>query len=162
MTSKGGPEFSNVFGLAIAAAVGFNAHATEAAPLDKLIGAWKGKGTAVFEGNHREKVDCRAYYTGGGRQLNVAVRCASASYKIEIRSKLENTDGRLTGTWEERTFNATGQTSGTINAERMSLAVEGGGLQASMIVNYGGGNQQVRIRTKGVKLQSVSIQLARN
>jgi hypothetical protein len=133
-----------------------------AAQLDKLIGAWKGQGTAVFEGNRSERINCRAYYTGGGEQLNIAVRCASTSYKIEIRSKLEKNGAQLSGTWEERTFNASGATTGTINEERMRLAVEGGGLQASMTVNYGGDNQQVRIRTRGVQLQSVSIVLARN
>ncbi len=134
----------------------------KAVQLEKLLGSWKGRGTAVFEGNKREAVRCNAYYTGGGERLKLAVRCASTSYKIEIRSKLETNGSLVNGTWEERTFNAAGETTGTINDDRLWLTVVGGGLKASMTVSYTGANQKVNIRTEGVHLQSVDIDLARN
>ena len=53
-----------------------------------------------------------AYYTGGGSQLGLAILCKSESSNIHIRSKLSQSGGRITGTWEERTFNAEGNASG--------------------------------------------------
>ena len=133
-----------------------------ASPTQKLIGAWSGRGTAVFEGNKSERIKCNAYYTGAARKINIAVRCASASYKIEIRSKLTNSSGRLTGTWEERTFNAAGDTNGSINDERLRLTVRGGGLTASMRIDFEDTAQNIYIRTRGVKLKSVQIALSKS
>ena len=133
----------------------------EASPTKRLLGTWAGRGVARFEGNKSERIKCNAYYTGGGRKLNIAVRCASTSYKIEIRSKLENRSGRLTGTWEERTFNASGQTSGSINDERIRLSINGGGLTASMAVQFNDTEQNIKVRTDGSQLKSVAIDLSR-
>ena len=133
-----------------------------ASPTQKLIGAWSGRGTATFEGNRSERIKCNAYYTGKAPKINIAVRCASASYKIEIRSKLTNQSGRLTGTWEERTFNAAGDTKGSINDERLRLTVRGGGLTASMRIDFEDSAQSIYIRTQGVKLKSVRIALSKS
>jgi len=133
-----------------------------ASPTQKLIGAWSGRGTAVFEGNRSERVKCNAYYTGKARKINIAVRCASASYKIEIRSKLTNQAGRLSGTWEERTFNATGDTKGSINDDGLRLTVRGGGLTASMRIDFENAGQNIFIKTQGVQLKSVRIALSKS
>lgn len=152
-------------GLAIACLASATAVATasraEASPTKRLLGTWAGRGVARFEGNKSERIKCNAYYTGGGRKLNIAVRCASTSYKIEIRSKLENRSGRLTGTWEERTFNASGQTSGSISEERIRLSINGGGLSASMAVQFNDTEQNIKVRADGSQLKSVAIDLSR-
>ena len=134
----------------------------EASPTKRLLGAWAGRGTARFEGNRRERIKCNAYYTGGGSKLNIAVRCASVSYKIEIRSKLAHSGGRVSGTWEERTFNASGATSGSLSDDRLRLNVEGGGLTASMAIDFSESKQKIKISTAGVTLKSVAINLARS
>ncbi len=133
----------------------------QASPAKRLLGAWSGRGTARFEGDRSERIRCNAYYTGTAQKLNIAVRCASPSYKIEIRSKLENRAGRLSGTWEERTFNASGETKGSINDQRLKLSINGGGLQASMAVEFNDKKQQIKVRTAGVTLKSVAVNLAR-
>ncbi|MGI9524163.1 MAG: hypothetical protein ACR2PG_21215 [Hyphomicrobiaceae bacterium] len=133
----------------------------QASPVQTLLGAWAGRGTARFEGNRSERIKCNAYYTGGGAKLNIAVRCASPSYKIEIRSKLKNSSGRLSGTWEERNFNAAGQSSGSISEKRLDLSINGGGLTASMAVLFDSKKQKIDVRTGGVDLKSVAIDLRR-
>lgn len=144
-----------------AAAVSLSTGA-QASPTSRLLGTWAGRGVAHFEGNKSERIKCNAYYTGGGKQLNIAVRCASTSYKIEIRSKLENESGRLSGTWEERTFNASGNTSGSINDERIRLSIKGGGLTASMAVQFSEDTQNINVRADGSQLKSVAINLSRS
>ncbi len=94
-------------------------------PFDSLLGSWGGTGEIRLDKGRRERIKCNAYYTGGGSQLGLAIRCNSDSYKIEIRSKLSYSGGRLSGNWEERTFNATGSASGTATPSRIALSITG-------------------------------------
>ena len=77
-------------------------------PFDTLLGSWGGSGEIRLDKGRKERIKCNAYYTGGGSDLGLAIRCQSDNYKIEIRSKLSYSGGRLSGNWEERTFNASG------------------------------------------------------
>ena len=106
-------------------------------PFDTLLGSW------------------------GGSDLGLAIRCQSDNYKIEIRSKLSYSGGRLSGNWEERTFNASGTASGTASPNKISLAIKGG-VTASMLVSFTKSSQSVNISVQGVALQGVRISLARS
>jgi hypothetical protein len=130
-------------------------------PFDGLLGSWGGTGEIRLDKGRRERIKCNAYYTGGGSQLGLAIRCNSDSYKIEIRSKLSYSGGRLTGNWEERTFNATGSASGTATPSRISLSIRGG-VSGTMVVSYTKSRQSVSISTQGIALQGVSITLGRS
>ena len=131
-----------------------------AGTLDQLAGSWGGSGTYTLNDGSREKLRCDAFYTGSSGQLNMAIRCTGATNKIEIRSKLRETGTSLSGTWEERTYNAEGTASGTASGSRLSLSIQGG-VSGSMDVSYTGSNQNVSISTIGIPLKSVSISLKR-
>lgn len=128
-----------------------------------LDGSWSGRGSVRFSDGKSERIACRAYYNpkGAGTELGLAIRCASVSYKIEIRASLLNKDGRLTGRWEERTFNAGGNVTGRASAGNIKMDIAGGGLTASMSVSYGGSTQAVSISTEGSNLKGVTINLSR-
>ena len=79
---------------------------------DTLLGSWRGSGQILLSDGRRERLTCNAYYTGGGSQLGMAIRCQSESSSVEIRSKLSQSGSRISGTWEERTFNASGHRLG--------------------------------------------------
>ncbi len=130
-------------------------------PFDGLLGSWGGTGEIRLDKGRRERIKCNAYYTGGGSQLGLAIRCASDSYKIEIRSKLSYSGGRLSGNWEERTFNAEGSASGTATPSRISLSIKGG-VTGTMVVSFTKSRQSVSISTQGIALQGVSITLGRS
>lgn len=130
-------------------------------PFNGLLGSWGGTGQIRLDRGRRERVKCNAYYTGGGAQLGLAIRCTSDSYKIEIRSKLSYSGGRLSGNWEERTFNAQGSASGTATASKISLSIRGA-VTGTMVVSYTKSRQTVSISTQGVALQGVSITLGRS
>jgi hypothetical protein len=133
----------------------------DSSPFNGLLGSWGGPGEIRLDRNRRERIKCNAYYTGGGAQLGLAIRCTSDSYKIEIRSKLSYSGGRLSGNWEERTFNAQGSASGTATSSKISLAIRGA-VTGSMVVSYTKSRQTVSISTQGVALQGVSITLGRS
>ena len=130
-------------------------------PFDTLLGSWGGSGEIRLDKGRKERLKCNAYYTGGGSDLGLAIRCQSDNYKIEIRSKLSYSGGRLSGNWEERTFNASGSASGTASPNKISLAIKGA-VSANMQVSYTKTTQNVNISVSGVALQGVRITLARS
>ena len=130
-------------------------------PFDTLLGSWGGTGEIRLDKGRKERIKCNAYYTGGGVQLGLAIRCQSDNYKIEIRSKLNYSGGRLSGSWEERTFNASGSASGTASPSSINLTISGA-VSGSMNVSYTKTRQSVSIATQGVALQGVSITLGRS
>ncbi len=130
-------------------------------PFDTLLGSWRGSGQIELDKGRKERLKCNAYYTGGGSQLGMAIRCQSETSNVEIRSKLSESGGRITGTWEERTFNASGTASGQVSGGKISIAVSGG-VTGTMLVSYTPSRQSVSITTQGIALKSVSIDLTRS
>ena len=96
-----------------------------------------------------------------GSQLGLAIRCKSDISSVEIRSKLSLSGSRITGNWEERTYNAEGSASGTASPGRISIRVSGA-VNGSMIISYSRTRQSVSISTQGIALKSVSINLTRS
>jgi hypothetical protein len=129
-------------------------------PFDTLLGSWRGSGQILLSDGRRERLKCNAYYTGGGSQLGMAIRCQSESSNVEIRSKLSLSGSRISGTWEERTFNAQGTASGSASGGRISLQISGGVI-GTMQVSYSSSRQSVAISTQGA-LRSVTIDLSRS
>jgi hypothetical protein len=129
-----------------------------------LNGTWSGAGQIRLEGGSTESLKCRAFYTAkdDGAGLGLAIRCASTSNKIELRANLVHAGGRISGSWEERQFNAGGSVSGQASSSRVTLAIEGGGVSGSMTVSLSGGTQSVSILTNGIGLKAVNINLSRS
>lgn len=155
---------SGLIGSAAALAlVAFVTPAT-ANPLNRYVGTWSGSGSVRLDSGKSESISCRAYYTspGDGQQLNVAIRCANPSNKIEMRADLSYSGGSLTGTWEERTFNATGAVSGTASDASIKLSINGA-IKGSMSVLLNDNRQNVHISTagSGSGLSGVKISLKR-
>ncbi len=131
-----------------------------ATPVDTLLGTWRGSGTVRLN-TGTERLTCNAYYTGGGSRLGMAIRCNSPSGKVEIRSKLSLSGNRLSGNWEERTYNASGSASGTANPGRINIRVSGT-IKGSMVVSYSKSRQSVSISLAGSPLQAVKVNLSRS
>lgn len=127
---------------------------------DSLLGSWGGSGTYKLQDGTSEKLKCDAYYTGGGSQLGIAVRCAGQNNKIEMRSKLSSSGGALSGSWEERTYNASGDVTGKLTDQNIKLAIKGG-VGGSMTITYDKSKQNVAIATEGIPLKSVTVSLSR-
>ncbi|MFV0298540.1 MAG: hypothetical protein ACK5JT_20760 [Hyphomicrobiaceae bacterium] len=109
-----------------------------------------------------EVLKCRAYYTSKEKDgLGLAIRCASASNRIELRAHLHQEAGQVSGRWEERTYNATGNVTGRARQGKINLSIVGGGFSGSMAVATNGSSQTVTIETQGVGLKSVDIKLSR-
>lgn len=134
--------------------------AAKAASIGSLGGSWRGTGRLNLKSGKSERLRCRAYYTlrNKGARLGMAIRCASPSYKIEIRSKLNIAGKRVSGTWEERNFNASGTVSGTSRPGRLALSVNGA-VKAGLFLSYGASRQNVRVTGDFGVFKSLSLTL---
>jgi hypothetical protein len=149
--------------LAALALAGGSPEAKAGSPFATLAGTWSGQGKVRLEGGKSESIRCRAYYTtsNGGSGLGMAIRCASASNKIEMRANLNYANGAVSGSWEERTYNAAGNVSGQATSSRMTLTIHGGGLDGHMSVRLGGSSQSVSISTTGSTFRGLDLSLSR-
>jgi hypothetical protein len=136
--------------------------AVAGSPFSSLVGTWTGKGTARLEGGRSEKLSCKGYYSGsGGTELKLNIICANPSTKVELRSVLKYSNGRVTGTWEERNYNQAGTISGSADDSKLRLVIGGGGLKGLLSVSIGGTSQSVSLSTQGSVLKGVSINFSR-
>lgn len=148
-----------VLTLSAVAATGVQA----ATVFDTLNGTWAGRGRASFDNGQSEPLHCSAYYRSlaGGSQLRLSIRCASEATKIDLKATLNSAGGNVNGTWEERTFNAAGNASGTVSGSAIHLTFRGGGLGGNMNVALSHGSHQVSITSTGTALRAVNVSMSR-
>jgi len=147
---------------AAAAILTFTVPVVAGDPFLMLVGTWAGKGTAQLDGGKRERISCKGYYSGkGAKVLRLNIICANPSIKVELRSVLNNSNGRISGTWEERNFNQTGTIMGSVTDTEMKLSIIGDGLNGFLKMTFGQSNQTVSISTNGSTLKGMSIDFAR-
>lgn len=127
----------------------------------QFIGTWLGDGRINFKDGRNEAIKCRSYNTHREAELRLALRCASAAYKIEIRSKLKIEGDVIAGTWEERTFNAAGQVTGKVAGKALVLEVNGGGFKGDMTISRTDDLLAYSIETTGISLSGVAVDLRR-
>lgn len=127
--------------------------------LATLVGSWSGSGRINYTDGSSEGIRCTAYYTLHGSDFSMAIQCRSERNPIHIRSKLDVSGNRLSGTWEERTFNASGNATGTVSGDNIRLNVTGGGFTGAMSVSIGRSTHNVRIETQGIAMRRATIGL---
>ena len=129
--------------------------------LDVLAGTWHGAGTMSFESGEAESISCTGYYKGASN-LSVVIRCKGTSSNFELRSKLESSGDKVSGSWEERTYNAAGDVSGTASAGKLNVQFVGS-LTGSLEMSFSSSSQSVSVSvgTKGAGIKGVHVNLNR-
>lgn len=132
-------------------------------PFASYAGAWRGGGNVTLSAGQTERLTCKAYYTSkdGGSGLGLALNCASAGNKIDLRATLTSAGGQVSGSWEERAFNSSGTVTGKAGTDSLKLAIAGT-LTARMSITLGGTSQSVNISTDGTGFKSLQLQLQRS
>lgn len=127
-----------------------------------LDGAWAGSGSVRLDSGKTERLRCRGYYNAKqGNALGMAINCGNASIKIHMRANLRSAGNAITGTWEEREFNQSGNVSGRRTANGFSLTFSGA-ISGSMSVAMTGSRQTVSISTGGPGFTGVNLQFAKS
>ncbi len=127
-----------------------------------LDGAWSGSGSVRLENGKSERLKCKGYYNAkAGSTLGMAINCGNATFKINMRANLRSAGGSISGTWEEREFNQTGNVSGKQTESGFQLKFTGA-LSGSMNVSMTGTKQTVSISTGGPGFTGVNLQFAKS
>lgn len=127
-----------------------------------LDGAWSGSGSVKLENGKTERLKCKGYYNAKtGNSLGMAINCGNASFKINMRAALKSAGGAISGTWEEREFNQTGDVNGKQTANGFSLKFTGA-ISGSMNVTMTGARQSVSISTGGPGFTGVNLSFGKN
>ena len=151
------------YGPAVAAAallVSVSAHAD--GPFAGYEGTWSGNGTITIADAGTERIRCRGTYTvdAAGNGLHQNIKCASDSYKFELRSNVEAKGSAFVGSWSEETRNVNGSIDGTISGQDITALVQTNGYAATFNVSTRGGKQNINIASKG-ELRSVTMALSK-
>jgi hypothetical protein len=133
-------------------------------PFDTLSGTWAGGGNLAYDSGAPDKLECLGYYksSGAGSNLSIAIRCKGDT-KLELRTKLDYQGGKLSGTWEERTYNASGEATGTATENKLNVQFSGS-LSGSMAIEFTPSTQSisVSILTTESGLKGAQVNLARH
>src|SRR5262245_27478562 len=68
-------------------------------PFRAMAGSWSGGGALSLANGEQERLRCHAAYDvgGGGNELRLNLRCASASYNFDLASSVAYRDGAISG-----------------------------------------------------------------
>jgi hypothetical protein len=96
-------------------------------PFASLEGWWGGAGRLRFKDGRNEDVKCRATYIieGDANTLKQTIRCASGSGKIEVKSTVAHSNGKLSGEWTEQMYNVNGVLDGEVTPRGFRVTVKG-------------------------------------
>jgi len=124
-----------------------------------LQGKWSGDGSIALTNGTTERLRCDATYAigGGGSNADLALKCASDSYKFDLRVSLQDSDGAIVGQWSETNNNVQGGISGRGSRGLLQLTVRGQAFGAAVSVSTRGSEQSVRIHADSGNLSQVAI-----
>ncbi len=145
-------------------AVALGAGAAQAAsPLSPLAGTWSGGGTLSTSDGAQERLRCRASYDvdGGGSEVTLNLRCASASYNFDLAGNAAYNGGAISGQWTESTRGASGTIAGRATGDHIEAAARGDNFSANLSLTTRGNRQTVSIRPQGANVTAVSLSLSR-
>lgn len=132
-----------------------------APPFAGMSGKWTGDGRVTMKDGKSEPIKCKATYTEGksGTTLEQVLRCASDSYKFNVKSNLASEGGELSGDWTETTYSLKGTFKGKSVGPKIEGQVRGSGLRIAVALLTRGNSQQVRILSQGTQMREVTLKL---
>jgi len=148
---------------ALALAVGFlltpNGAAAIAGPFSDMAGEWSGSGKLTYTNGTNERLRCRANYTvrRNGDTVDLSIRCASDSYKIDLSGYMTNDNGTISGRWSEPNYNAAGDLVGRVSGSKVDARAIGNTFSARLSMTTGENNQSVTIHPETVDVTQILV-----
>lgn len=132
-------------------------------PFEGLAGLWTGQGRLGFKDGKVEAVTCRTTYfvAGDGEELKQNIRCASGGAKIEVKSVVKHTAGKLAGTWEETVYNKAGDITGEVTPRGFRVSVKSADVDANMDIIVKDNRQMVEIHFADSTLLGLTLVLTK-
>jgi hypothetical protein len=128
-----------------------NVNAQTETPFSPFAGHWTGTGSVDLTNGAQEPIKCRAAYDvlEHLHNLQLNIRCASASYNFDLRGSATDNAGKVSGSWSEATRNAAGTLTGSVKANQFEVVAKGPSFTAILTVVTRGDQQTVSIKTQG-------------
>ncbi len=114
-------------------------------PFDQLKGYWRGGGTMTPMNGKPEKVSCRVTYNVAGSAVTQTMNCAGTDYKVNTTSKFNYNGGKISGSWNESTYSATGGVSGTAKGNTVHARISGDKFSGRMSISVSGKGHTINI-----------------
>jgi hypothetical protein len=149
--------------LALILLCGLPARAQSTGPFEVMAGSWSGSGMVNTSDGSHERVRCLAKYVSekGGNGVQLDLRCATDSYKVEFTSNIVQSGGSLSGNWFERTRRVGGQISGRAEGDQVNVRASGQTFTALLSVKTQGSRQTFSMESPGAWIPEFSIALNR-
>jgi hypothetical protein len=133
------------FVLAASVAVPGNAATSAEDLFAKLSGDWKGGGTVTPAKGDPMKVACKATYKVTGANLTQNLRCAGTDYRIDAILKLADKNGKIRGSWNEKTYDANGGVTGAVKDDLIHARISGDKFSGRMSINVSDSGLEINI-----------------
>jgi hypothetical protein len=114
-------------------------------PFDLLKGYWTGGGTVTPVNGKTEKVSCRVTYNVAGSAVTQNMRCAGTDYKVDSSTKLTYSGGKISGSWNESTYSASGGVTGTAKGNTVHARISGDKFSGRMSIAVSGKGHTINI-----------------
>lgn len=139
------------------------ARAQSPGPFEVMAGSWSGSGVVNTSDGTHERVRCLAKYVSerGGNGVELDLRCATDSYKVEFTSSIVQSGGALSGNWFERTRRVGGQISGRAEGDQVNVRASGQTFTALLRVKTQGSRQTFSMESPGAWIPEFTIALNR-
>ncbi len=125
-------------------------------------GSYKGAGKISDINGKTEPLSCRATNlpSQDGIALNIALVCASDSFRLDFHSDLFTDGHALRGTWTETSNSASGEVSGTIVPGLISVTTGAPGFSANIVIQVQkNGRLDVALNAQGARISKVQVSM---
>ena len=114
-------------------------------PFDQLKGDWTGGGMVTPSRGDPEKVDCKVTYTVAGNTVTQTLLCTGADNRYDAKTKFKYKGGKISGSWLETTFDASGNVSGSAIGHLVHARISGDKFSGRMSINVSDAGHTINI-----------------
>ena len=149
---------SAVIALAAAMSLTLGGAPALAGPFTTMAGEWSGGGQVTLSSGS-ERLRCRASNSSGqgGDVLNLSIKCASDSYKIDLSGYIRNNNGAVSGEWSETNYNSAGSLQGRVSGGRVNALAVGNTFSARLSMSSASNRLSVTIHPEATDVKQVSL-----
>lgn len=117
----------------------------EGNPFDQLKGDWTGGGMVTPSRGDPEQVDCKVTYTATGSTVTQALLCTGADNRYDAKTKFKIKGGKISGSWNETTYDASGSINGSAIGHLVHARISGDKFSGRMSINVSDSGHTINI-----------------
>jgi len=125
-------------------------------------GSYRGTGRVSDVNGKSESLTCRSTNAPAqdGIAMNLALVCASDSYRVDFHADLYTDGQALRGTWSENTKNVNGNVSGTIEPSVIRVTTTAPGFGANIVIQVEkSGHLEIALSATGTSINHVQVSM---